>query len=152
MFTTCFHSLQKWLALTILTPLIETPDPPNDTPGASKQVVLTPHDIPRILRVEKKHPMLLHIPKSHSMGLVYWMDNFHGKCLGYWSESQISNNDGLWKTPMYKKLCRWKNNSGQIIIFHQPRISKPELRGFGGDCLTKSPFGVTNMDYNTSPT
>ena len=30
---------------------METPDPPNDTPGASKQVVLTPHDIPRILRV-----------------------------------------------------------------------------------------------------
>ena len=28
-----------------------TPDPPSDTPGASKQVVLTPHDIPRILRV-----------------------------------------------------------------------------------------------------
>ena len=41
-------------ALTILTPPIETPDPPNDTPGASKQVVLTPHDTPRILRVEKK--------------------------------------------------------------------------------------------------
>ncbi len=37
--------------LTILTPPIETPDPPNDIPGASKQVVLTPHDIPRILRV-----------------------------------------------------------------------------------------------------
>ena len=32
-------------------PPMETPDPPNDTPGASKQVVLTPHDIPRILRV-----------------------------------------------------------------------------------------------------
>ena len=36
---------------------METPDPPNDTPGASKQVVLTPHDIPRILRVYKKPPM-----------------------------------------------------------------------------------------------
>ena len=30
---------------------METPDPPGDTPGASKQVVLTPHDIPRSLRV-----------------------------------------------------------------------------------------------------
>ncbi len=29
---------------------METPDPPSDTPGASKQVVLTPHDIPRSLR------------------------------------------------------------------------------------------------------
>ena len=37
-------------ALQILTPPFETPDPPNDTPGASKQVVLIPHDIPRILR------------------------------------------------------------------------------------------------------
>ena len=36
--------------LRLLTPPIETPDPPSDTPGASKQVVLTPHDIPRILR------------------------------------------------------------------------------------------------------
>ena len=33
---------------------METPDPPkspNDTPKALKQVFLTPHDIPRILRV-----------------------------------------------------------------------------------------------------
>ena len=30
---------------------METPDPPNDTPGALKQVVSTPHDIPRILGV-----------------------------------------------------------------------------------------------------
>ena len=30
---------------------METPDPFNDTPGASKHVILTPHDIPRILRV-----------------------------------------------------------------------------------------------------
>ena len=31
---------------------METPDPPKDTPGALKQVVLTPHDIPRILRAQ----------------------------------------------------------------------------------------------------
>ena len=30
---------------------METPDPPNDTPGALKQAVLTPHDFWRILRV-----------------------------------------------------------------------------------------------------
>ena len=36
--------------LRILSPPLETPDLPNDTPGASKRVVLTPHDIPRILR------------------------------------------------------------------------------------------------------
>ena len=41
------------VTLRILTPPMETPDPPNDTPGASKQVVLTPHDIPRILRAQK---------------------------------------------------------------------------------------------------
>ena len=34
---------------------METPDPPNDTPGALKQVVLTPHDIPWSLRVESIH-------------------------------------------------------------------------------------------------
>jgi len=33
---------------------METPDPPNDTPGALKQVVLTPHDIPWSLRVDSK--------------------------------------------------------------------------------------------------
>lgn len=37
-------------ALTILTPPFETPDPPNDTLRASKQVVFIPHDVPRILR------------------------------------------------------------------------------------------------------
>ena len=37
--------------LRILTPCMETPDPPSDTPVTSKQVFLTPHDIPRILRV-----------------------------------------------------------------------------------------------------
>ena len=43
---------RKHPALRILTPPMETPDPPNDTPGALKQVVLTPHDIPWSLRVE----------------------------------------------------------------------------------------------------
>ena len=45
------------IALKILTPPMETPDPSNDTPGASKQVFLTRHDIPMIFRVrdlEKK--------------------------------------------------------------------------------------------------
>ena len=38
--------------LKILTPPVETPDPPNDTPfqGLKTTVILTPHDIPRILR------------------------------------------------------------------------------------------------------
>ena len=44
---------RKHPALRILTPPMEIPDPPNDTPGAGKkQVVLTPHDIPWSLRVE----------------------------------------------------------------------------------------------------
>ena len=34
----------------LLTPPMETPDPPNDTSGALKQVVLTPQDIPWSLR------------------------------------------------------------------------------------------------------
>ncbi len=39
-----------YISLRLPTPPMETPDPPSDTPGASKQVVLTPHDIPRSLR------------------------------------------------------------------------------------------------------
>ena len=41
-----FFALLVTSALRILTPPMETPDPPNDIPGALKQVVLTPHDIP----------------------------------------------------------------------------------------------------------
>ena len=61
----------KCIALRILTPPVETPDPPNDTPGALEQVVLTPHDIPRILREVNipffhgsygYHPVLTFIP------------------------------------------------------------------------------------------
>ena len=39
------------ISVRLPTPPMETPDPPSDIPGASKQVVLTPHDIPRSLRV-----------------------------------------------------------------------------------------------------
>ena len=45
------HLLKISTALRLLTPPMETPDPPNDIPGALKQVVLTPHDIPWSLRV-----------------------------------------------------------------------------------------------------
>ena len=55
-----FFGVRKWRAifqvpwflrtLRILTPPMETPDPPSDTPGASKNMLLTPLDIPRILR------------------------------------------------------------------------------------------------------
>ena len=38
------------LTLRILNPPLETPDPLNDTRGASKRMVLTPHDIPTIPR------------------------------------------------------------------------------------------------------
>ena len=33
---------------------MQTPDPPTDSPGASKQVVLTPDNIPRIISVFAK--------------------------------------------------------------------------------------------------
>lgn len=45
--------------LRILTPPMETPDPPIDTPVTSKQVFLTPNDIPRILRVGAWKPLHL---------------------------------------------------------------------------------------------
>ena len=38
--------LEMLSPLRLPTPPIKTPDPPSHTPGASKQVVLTPHDIP----------------------------------------------------------------------------------------------------------
>ena len=38
---------------------METPDSCNDTPGASKHVILTPHDIPRILRVGWNHQLVM---------------------------------------------------------------------------------------------
>ena len=45
--------------LRILTPCMETPDPPSDTPVTSKQVFLTPHDIQGILRVGAWKPLHL---------------------------------------------------------------------------------------------
>ena len=43
---------------------METPDPPNDTPGALKQVVLTPRDIPWSLREWEKFPKTFHFAKT----------------------------------------------------------------------------------------
>ena len=61
--------------LRLPTPPMETPDPPSDTPGASKQVVLTPHDIPKILRVGffLVNKEFLNF-KSGSMAFVCWWD------------------------------------------------------------------------------
>ncbi len=52
---------------------METPDPPNDIPGASKQVVLTPHDIPRILRAVgiKMNPKLPVKPTIQAKHLIF---------------------------------------------------------------------------------
>ena len=47
---------------------METPDPPSDTPGASKKVFLTPNDIPRILRAP---PFFVVTPPS-----VVWFSRF----------------------------------------------------------------------------
>ena len=48
---------------------METPDPPNDTPGALKQVVLTPHDIPWSLRGVQNHfPFKRHQTNDYSLG------------------------------------------------------------------------------------
>ena len=53
---------------------METPNPPNDTPGALKQVVLTPHDIPWSLReiqfwsgaIHSSDPIKSQAPKRRS--------------------------------------------------------------------------------------
>ena len=56
------EEIRKTTTLRLPTPPMETPDPPSDTPGVSKQVVLTPHDIPRSLR-EKHIPQEGHLPR-----------------------------------------------------------------------------------------
>ena len=60
-------------ALRILTSPVETPDPPNDTPGALEQVVLTPHDIPWSLRVYFKRTNHRFKPAKHRriLGLIH---------------------------------------------------------------------------------
>ena len=80
---------------------METPDPPSDTPGASQKVFLTPHDIPRILRVDVDYfqifqsssnptssdidttflgwPMEISEFEAYSCHLVTWMVDFHAK-------------------------------------------------------------------------
>ena len=62
-----FFFKKSFCALRILTPPIKTPDPPNDTPGSSKHVILTPHDIPRILRVDSFSPQSFGEMKKLSM-------------------------------------------------------------------------------------
>ena len=62
-----FFFKKSFCALRILTPPIKTPDPPNDTPGSSKHVILTPHDIPRILRVDSFSPQNFGEMKKLSM-------------------------------------------------------------------------------------
>ena len=54
-----------YISLRLLTPPMETPDPPNDTPETLKQVVLTPHDIPWSLRDIYVSSIIFLIPQSH---------------------------------------------------------------------------------------
>ena len=63
--------------LRLLTPPMETPDPPNDTPGALKQVVLTPHDIPWSLRVILFPGSSVIIILSGPEGCCILQDRFH---------------------------------------------------------------------------
>ena len=46
---------------------MDTPDPPNDTPGALKQMILTPHDIPWSLGVELFFYQILWLPSGGSL-------------------------------------------------------------------------------------
>ena len=48
---------------------------------------------------------------------------------------------GKGKMFFHQKPFRWPKTSRQVTI-----IPKPELRGFGGDSLTKPPFGVTSAE------
>ena len=70
--------------LRILTPPMETPGPPSDTPGASKKVFLTPHDIPRILRDED-----FDCVTPRTLVIQWWMLR-------------------LWKHSSGCRSCRWR--------------------------------------------
>ena len=48
---------------------------------------------------------------------------------------------GKGKMFFHQKPFRWPKTSRQVTT-----IPKPELRGFGGDSLTKPPFGVTSAE------
>ena len=76
----------KNISLRILTPPMETPDPPNDTPGASKQVVLTPHDIPRILRVKKKRQRGLRLDSANGSLLLWGVGWWFGIRIGIYTQ------------------------------------------------------------------
>ena len=74
---------------------METPDPPSDTPGASKQVFLTPHDIPRILRVLKFYHQTL---KSFCLPLIE--EKLGGKNSSHWSDfPQFFGSGDSWMYP-----------------------------------------------------
>ena len=67
-----YHTYQISSTLRILTPPMETPDPPNDTPGALKQVVLTPHDIPWSLRAVNSWLWIPnHLPNFNKKWVLY---------------------------------------------------------------------------------
>ena len=80
---------QSQVSLRLLTPPMETPDPPNDTPGALKQVLLTPHHIPWSLRVVQKCRSLASstvvLPPYFATPLLCDKDekNIHNKRLAY---------------------------------------------------------------------
>ena len=58
---------------------METPDPPHDTPGALKQVVLIPHDMPWRLRVGEITHLLTFDPNKPVPGVhPNWISTLAG--------------------------------------------------------------------------
>ena len=60
---------------------------------------------------------------------------------------QTNSHDLPWHFmwPTWANFSQFQYHSGQISI-----LPKPEVRGFGGDSLTKPPFKVTSARYNLS--
>ena len=126
----------------ILTPPMEKPDPPSDTPGASKQVVLTPHDIPRILRVYITIPLpfleFLKLPFLQRVASLKKSHSPRKKKNTHKVKKKRKNADSA---PRYKywiqsALCgaRWFwLPSGEPILIFRPKSLWEFLRGLHKD-------------------
>ena len=92
-----------------------TPDPLNDTPGALKQVVLTPHDIPWSLTV-----------KQSSLRKLHSMVNFDFEGGNPYTSPWMV--DFLW----YMCHAPPQTHGKVKVIYHNKNLNPPKIAGFLG--------------------
>ena len=149
------HVIGRSSALVQVTPPMETPDPPSDIPGASKQVVLTPHDIPRSLRgswnfqdfcldnVKNKKKQQ---GKKQGEDL---MSNGKMKSSSWWFQiffvfTPTWGDDPIWLIFIYIFQMGWNHQLViNIVEFHEHFLS--DLRTFAGTKLEAAFFHVASL-------